>query len=82
LVHLFNDIGLFISNDSIKEHIFARLQKNVYLEENNRLNYSLAETIDALNYLIQNHRTHQHYADVYERYLSVLEAKATYYTLT
>ena len=32
-----------------------------------------------VNYLIQNHRYHEDFHDVYQRYVNVLESKAIYY---
>jgi len=65
LLHLFNDVGLFINAPELHSAIFSRLQKDLYLEENNRLRNTLEQTIDALNYLLQNHRNNSEYDPVY-----------------
>lgn len=80
LVHLFNDIGLFINSDELKGQIFARIEDDILKEENNQMSHGLRETIDVINYLLQNHRKHSQFTDLYQRYLSVLESKATYFT--
>lgn len=72
LINLFNDIGIFISNDNIKELLLKKLESNIKLEESNQLNFGLRYSIDAANYLLQNHRNNFKFDNLYKRHINAL----------
>lgn len=41
VINVFNDIGIFINNDALKEGILGRIESDLYQEENNRIGTSL-----------------------------------------
>ena len=56
-----------------------QLKKNGSMENSNRLAIGLRESIDNVNYLIQNHKEEPTFNNVYKRYVDLLEAKTTYF---
>jgi hypothetical protein len=58
LVHVLNDVGIFITNETLHASAFDRIVQELQKEEENIATYNIRFTIDVANYLLQNHRTH------------------------
>lgn len=81
LLSVLNNVGIFVSKEGFHQAVFAQLAVELEREEQNLSSRSLRYSIDAVNYLLQNHRSQQHFRPIYDRFLRLLEAKATYVTI-
>ena len=81
LLAALNNVGIFVSKEGFHAAVFAQLATELEKEEQNMATHGLRYSIDAANYLLQNHRAQPHFRPVYERQLRLLEAKATYVTV-
>lgn len=81
MLGVLNNVGIFVSKEGFHSAVFAQVVTELKKEEQNLTNNSLRYSIDAANYLLQNHRNQPNFRPVYERLLRLLEAKATYVTI-
>lgn len=56
LIHVLNDIGIFVSNDLLHSAVKDRLATELAQEEKGQAARSIRFSIDAANYLLQVHR--------------------------
>lgn len=72
LLAVLNNVGIFVSKEGFHQAVFAQIAAELEKEEQNMVNHGLRYSIDAVNYLLQNHRTQQHFRAVYDRQLRLL----------
>lgn len=56
LLSVLNSVGIFVSKEGFHSAVFAQLVAELEKEEQNLANHGLRYSIDAVNYLLQNHR--------------------------
>lgn len=80
LLHVLNDIGIFIKNEVLHSAVKERLDTLLTQELLNREPHHIRFSIDAANYLLQVHRNGNDYLRLSGQALKLLETKATYVT--